>query len=480
MLRIAGKFLLVSLFCLFVVTAALAFIATKHDPSLAFYNTPFRASEFLVGTIVYVFLRDRSNLTPDHTAYVNVIGWLSITTIVIASFWLNKAKLFPGVYATLIACTTGAILVVGGVSGPNVSWKRALSLKPIVYLGNISYSFYLWHWPLITFYKLYLQKEFEKVDYFLITIVTLILSDFTWRFIECKFRTNKLGNTRRGRRTFVIACVLSGFFFASTLFTNGFSNRFSQQQLQILNVQRWADFPGECYATQQRDRYFHCKIGTQDSAPKLLIFGDSHAQVLVWSLHESLQEKGMSAIIVAKGGCPPFMPGVPTITNIEKDICENVQKIAFDIAVKEKGQFETILLAGRWVGYENAALYGRDFTTDEYMVENFEYRLLQSLNTFIDLDYRLILIDSVPEPGFPVPEWLVRAQILGEELEDFDYQGHTVTGYLNNTRVDVIRPSEILCTDSKCKLTENLNVLYFDSNHLSVVGADLLVDSLSN
>ncbi|WP_417880231.1 SGNH hydrolase domain-containing protein [Alteromonas macleodii] len=69
---------------------------------------------------------------------------------------------------------------------------------------------------------------------------------------------------------------------------------------------------------------------------------------------------------------------------------------------------------------------------------------------------------------------------VSEELEDFDYQGHTVTGYLNNTRVDVIRPSEILCTDSKCKLTENLNVLYFDSNHLSVVGADLLVDSLSN
>ena len=161
MLRIAGKFLLVSLFCLFVVTAALVFIATKHDPSLAFYNTPFRASEFLVGTIVYILLRDRSNLTPDHTAYVNVIGWLSITTIVIASFWLNKAKLFPGVYATLIACITGAILVVGGVSGPSVSWKRALSLKPIVYLGNISYSFYLWHWPLITFYKLYLQKEFE-------------------------------------------------------------------------------------------------------------------------------------------------------------------------------------------------------------------------------------------------------------------------------------------------------------------------------
>lgn len=480
MLRIAGKYLLVSLFCLFVVTAALVFIATKHDPSLAFYNTPFRASEFLVGTIVYILLRDHSNLTPDHTAYVNVIGWLSITTIVIASFWLNKAKLFPGVYATLIACITGAILVVGGVSGPSVSWKRALSLKPIVYLGNISYSFYLWHWPLITFYKLYLQKEFEKVDYFLITIVTLILSDLTWRFIECKFRTNKLGNTKGGRRTFVFACVLSGFFLASTLFTNGFSDRFSQQQLQILNVQRWADFPGECYATQQRDRYFHCKIGTLDSAPKLLIFGDSHAQVLVWSLHKSLQEKGMSAIIIAKGGCPPFMPGVPTTTNIEKDICENVQKIAFDIAVKEKGQFETILLAGRWVGYENAALYGRDFTTDEYIVENFEYRLLQSLNTFIDLGYRLILIDSVPEPGFPVPEWLVRAQILGEELEDFDYQGHSVTSYLNNMQVDVIRPSEILCTDSKCKLTENLNVLYFDSNHLSVVGADLLVDSLSN
>ena len=112
-----------------------------------------------------------------------------------------------------------------------------------------------------------------------------------------------------------------------TLYTKGFSDRLSERQLNVLDVQRWADFPRKCYATQQEDSYYHC------------VFGDSHAQVLVWSLHKTAQERGKSAVIIAKGGCPPFLPGVTVVTNIEKIICEKVQQVAFNIATEGRDQF---------------------------------------------------------------------------------------------------------------------------------------------
>lgn len=476
LLRLRPERMLIPLSILFILTAIVALFATQYSPSLAFYNTPFRASEFLVGTLVYVVFKRRSYQHLHNTKWGSAIGWLSIVLIVIGALWLSKANLFPGIYATVVATITGAILIAGNLSSPSSSWKVLLTFRPIAYLGNISYSFYLWHWPIITFYKLYQQAEFDAIDYVIITLVTLVLSDLSWRFVECKFRTNHKHNTQKVGWSFGIACLASAIFLATTLYTKGFSDRLSQRQLNVLNVQRWAEFPGKCYATQRKDSYYHCVIGNVEQAPSLLVFGDSHAQVLVWSLHKTLQEKGESAVIIAKGGCPPFLPGVPVVTNIEKSVCEIVQQVAFDIATEGRDQFNTVILAGRWVGYEKVGLYGEDFTTGKNSVESFEYRLAQSLGTFKGLDFRVVLIDSVPEPGFPVPEWLIRSELLGRKIDGFDAPRHSIAAHLSIDGIELIRPESLLCEDDHCGIVSGEDVLYFDSNHLTVKGADKLIE----
>ncbi len=478
MLRVRKKQMLVSLIVLLALTALVAYLATQHNPSLAFYNTPFRASEFLIGTIVYVFFKDQKDLSTLNNKWLSGIGWLAIIVLVFISFWLSKANLFPGIYATVVAAVTGIVLVIGNMTPSTSSWKGLLTLKPVAYIGNISYSFYLWHWPIITFYKLYLQAEFTVYDYVLITLVTLILSDLSWRYVECKFRTNQPKNTKRVGWAFIVSCMASGVFLAMTLYTKGFNERLSPAQLAILNVQRWADFPGECYATQREDRYFHCLIGSQEEEPKLLIFGDSHAQVLVWSLHNTLKEKGLSAVIVAKGGCPPFLPGVPTVTNIEKDICETTQTVAMDIVTEQSEQFDTVILAGRWVGYENADLYGYDIQTKAKTTESFAQRFSATLTLLKDLQYRVVLIDSVPEPGFPVPEWLVRAQLLGRQIEGFNAPEHSIETYVSVQDIELVSPESLLCRDGRCNLQVEGDVLYFDSNHLTTTGADKLIEKV--
>tara|TARA_Y100000296_G_scaffold87150_1_gene130091 strand:- start:9915 stop:11822 length:1908 start_codon:yes stop_codon:yes gene_type:complete len=479
LLRLRPERMLISLSILFILSAIVALFATQYSPSLAFYNTPFRVSEFLVGTLVYVVFKRRSYQHLHDTKWGSAIGWLSIVSIVIGALWLSKANLFPGIYATVVATITGAILIAGNLSSPCSSWKVLLTFRPIAYLGKISYSFYLWHWPIITFYKLYQQAEFDAIDYIIITFATLVLSDLSWRFVECKFRTNQKHNTKKVGWSFGIACLASAIFLAMTLYTKGFSDRLSERQLNVLNVQRWADFPGKCNATQREDSYYHCVIGNVEQTPRLFVFGDSHAQVLVWSLHKTLQERGESAVIIAKGGCPPFLPGVPVVTNIEKNICEKVQQVAFNIATEGRDQFNTVILAGRWVGYEKVELYGEDFITGNSSVESFEYRLVQSLSTFKGLGFRIVLIDSVPEPGFPVPEWLIRSELLGRKIDGFNAPIHSIAPYVTHLGAVLIDPKKALCDVNACKLlSDDGEVLFFDSNHLTVKGADIVLEKI--
>lgn len=473
MLRVREKYMLVSLIVLLVLSALVAYLATQQNPSLAFYNMPFRASEFLIGTIVYVFFKDRKGMNIINDKWLSWIGWLAIIALVFISFWLSKANLFPGIYATVVAATTGVVLAIGNMTPSTSSWKALLTLKPVSYIGNISYSFYLWHWPMITFYKLYLQAEFTFYDYVLITLVTLTLSDLSWRFVECKFRTNHPKNTKRVAWAFFISCMASSVLLAMTLYTKGFSERLSQSQLAILNVQRWADFPGECYATQRKDRYFHCLIGKQDQDPNLLIFGDSHAQVLVWSLHKTLEERGLSAIIVAKGGCPPFLPGVPTVTNIEKDVCMLAQQKLLDIISSPNSQLAHIIIAARWQGYES-----KEFVGNNFRHQNFETSLNNSLELLSAIGLKVSLLDSVPEPRVAAPEFVVREELHGRQVTTFQSNGHSIKHYVVAKDIDLINLDKIFCKELACPFFANSEILFFDSNHLSRKGADLVVSEL--
>ncbi|MDO6566330.1 acyltransferase family protein [Alteromonas sp. 1_MG-2023] len=479
-LRLPKHYTPLILIFLIGICTAVTYFVSMYSPSLAFYNTPFRASEFLVGTLVYVlFKRRKLNRGISNSFWFQTIGWWCIVTLVLLSYLINEEHLFPGIYATIIALVTGAILYVGNSTTQENTWIKILSLKPIVYIGNISYSFYLWHWPIITFYKLYLQAPFGFFDYCIIVLLTFFLSDLSWRFVECRFRTNNPRNKKSVGWMFTLTCVFSATVFITVLSTKGVESRFTQQQLSILNIQKWADFPGECYATQVKERFYNCKIGDLSSEPELLVFGDSHAQVLVWSLDKLLKEKKGSAIIVAKGGCPPFMPGVPTITDIEKSICEDVQRTSFELALNNMGKIKTVLLAGRWIGYEKAELYGQDFSTGKMSSENFEYRLLQMISVFKRLSYDIVLFDSVPEPGFPVPETVVRAEIFGKKINGFESKKHTISDYIEKKSIKIIRPRLEVCSDSKCMYELDGQILYFDSNHLSIAGADLILEELT-
>ncbi len=93
---------------------------------------------------------------------------------------------FPGVAALLP--TLGAALVIGSGEGGSTIAGKILSLGPVVWIGLISYSLYLWHWPILVFARLFLFGELSRIDYVLCVMLSVLVAWLSWRFIESPFR----------------------------------------------------------------------------------------------------------------------------------------------------------------------------------------------------------------------------------------------------------------------------------------------------
>ena len=151
--------LLVILFCL-----TFSIIYSQRATGF-FYFTGFRLYEFAIGSFIY-FIKDNLKLK-----FNDILFFIGISLLILASFGFNKNSIFPG-YNALIPCLITSLLLL--VSG-NLKYFKYLFLNSfLIYMGKISYSLYLFHWPLLIFYK-YITVQplsyFEKISLILITIL---------------------------------------------------------------------------------------------------------------------------------------------------------------------------------------------------------------------------------------------------------------------------------------------------------------------
>src|SRR5580704_1090978 len=169
----------------FVVSAYGAFYA----PVSTFYMLHTRAWELLLGTIISL------NILPDIKSplWRNVATIVGLGLIVAAGVFYTSTTPFPGI-AALAPCVGSALIISTGRSGSSVV-GRALSLKPVVFIGLISYSLYLWHWPIIVFQGVgtfLVSGVSERVVKLAIIVASLIAGTISWKFVEIPFRSGSL------------------------------------------------------------------------------------------------------------------------------------------------------------------------------------------------------------------------------------------------------------------------------------------------
>jgi peptidoglycan/LPS O-acetylase OafA/YrhL len=482
-----------------LILAGISFIASVYvlyqDASAAFYFAHLRAWEFLIGGLLL------HNTTRLKTWHKEVLSFMGLAMILVAVFSYSAETSFPGQMALLPVSGAALIIYCGKQYQPFVS--KILNLKPLVFIGKISYSLYLWHWPLIVFLRYYLIREATAFDILLWFIVTFILSYFSWKFIETPFRVRT--NLVRPK-IFIFAAsflILNVIFSSAVYFYQGFPSRFENDRQALSPVSDW-DYEAnqwiKCFAREENNYHFPriddtCLLGDGKREPSFFLWGDSHADAMSASLNASALRTGVTGRVIGGSGCPPLLQiNFSVGPTMEYCFRQNERIVNY---IEQHPEYKTIVLSSRWALYTN----GTRYKTEEGSVPTlsdieagsneppsnaylFEVGLERTVEKLVSLNREVVIVYPVPEIGYDVPSSYSIAMRTGRDINDII--APTLVEFLDRNAIVlnvfeeiksrhkdlvILEPSTVLCSNDKCKVIENHTPLYRDDDHLSTFGA---------
>ena len=282
--------------------------ATRHRPQGAFYFLIPRAWELLLGALLAM------KAVPPLKRRVSreIAGFLGLGLIAWAVSVFTTDTTFPG-FAALFPCLGAWLIIYATENGPS-SVRTILSFKPLVFLGVISYSLYLWHWPIVVFGKYLAAGDLSYGDTAIIIFLPLVMAFISFEFIESPFRGGDSPITRRQIFSFGLAAsALSAVLGFAIYSSQGFPGRFNDSTRQLIskNVERKSDFLFVCsnWKTDIKsvaDLTF-CNIGAK-SSKTIMFWGDSHVQQLyplIQRIYDSGGLRDHGALFTVAPGCPP-------------------------------------------------------------------------------------------------------------------------------------------------------------------------------
>jgi peptidoglycan/LPS O-acetylase OafA/YrhL len=476
--RYIPRFLRTVLIFSALASLAISVWMLKGHPSATFYLAPPRAFELLFGAII---------ACPDVRVTFsqrirNSLSILGLAFIVIALAVYNHRTPFPGP-AAILPCLGAALIILAGTGDGVKSFAgRIVSAKPLAWLGNLSYSLYLWHWPILVLTRQYLAKELvgREPDYLTVAaclIVSVAASMFSLRFIEKPFldkRREKLPYLKIGLGAMVCAALLC----LGVIYMKGVPERFSPAS-QALFAAYESHNPrlAECHNEKRSngipyDR--NCIFGAKGVSPDVAVWGDSYSAELVVAIGERLGREGRSAMEISASACPPATDLNPK----QRPYCsahnsETLRRLMNDERI------HTVILIANYSGYEDDGINSL-FAGYRHVVDSLHGN-----------GKRVIIVYPIPTFDFDPPVTLGMRNQYGKSLNDVGIKRQEfmkinepaynfLNAIYNSGAVDRVIPAQQLCDSDMCRAYDDKHgVLYFNSNHLSVAGERLIASKIS-
>lgn len=214
-------------------TLLLSLWMVRAHPDAAFYLAAPRAWELLTGSLLAM----GAFALPRSEAARNGLALLGGALILVAVFGFTRTTAFPG-FAALLPCIGSGLIIHAGSGGGSSAVGRALAWRPMTQVGLLSYSLYLWHWPLLVFAEYYAANPLTLSDRLLVMGLALVVSYLSWRFVEGPFRgRTALLPGRRAILTFGGGCMLAGTAVAAVLIASrGLPTRFDPSVMAVARV----------------------------------------------------------------------------------------------------------------------------------------------------------------------------------------------------------------------------------------------------
>jgi peptidoglycan/LPS O-acetylase OafA/YrhL len=449
---------------LVVASLAANMLAALVGGSLpAFFLLPTRAWELGVGACAALL---PSALLPRGRigGVLATVGALLIIGALIYpldSRWFLPAGLAP-VFGT-------ALLIICGHHGAPLA-NRLLRLRAIVLVGLISYSLYLWHWPIIVFTQYYLVRPLTFLEMLAALAFMGACAAFSWRFVERPFRNMTLpsGRVRLYAGTGALAL---GIAAATLLGAQGFPSRLSAQAA-VLNQAVDTNYrcPVGDYLAFGASRA--CALNLASRRPteaEVVLLGNSHAQMYapVWA--SILAQRDEPGLLVPLNGCLPT-PEVNISAACAHSAAANLQELS------KFARARTVIIGLNWWHGPDDLLDSNGRTVDNRDDRSFVHALDDLIDRLHGMGKQIVLIGPIAEPGWSVASVLSRQIAFGHKADrplflpasEFEQRfGTLIRHFEARSDISFARADEVQCVDGRCYYVLDGRSLFSDGNHIA-------------
>jgi peptidoglycan/LPS O-acetylase OafA/YrhL len=457
----------------------LSIYGVARFPSATFYLLPTRAWELLLGSLV-ALVPPPPGLARRRALREGLAG-AGLLLVLAPVFAYVETTPFPGL-AALPPCLGTALIIRANEreeDGPETAVARFLSLGPMVFVGSISYSLYLLHWPVLAFARYLGPAPLALSDRALLLGLGLVLAYLSYRFVETPFRTRALGSSRGAMFAYAgagLAVVLAGggLFVAQ----GGFPRRLPAQSLE--------------YASVRSDRTYIHELSLEDvragnlvplgatapgRPPSLLVWGDSHAMAAIPAFHALLEERGLAGRAATHSSTAPVLGWhlERTEWGLRQESRPYNQAV---LAYVRRRSIPDVVLCARWSMYAGCGLEGSG---------PFGPALVSTVRQLAAGGSRAWILLDVPGHAFDVPAALARAVLSGRDLGPYCARPESTPAFdgFDPALVEAVRAAGGRFIDPKPGFLHPVRghyvveaggaALYRDEGHLTREGARLVL-----
>ncbi|MES2494870.1 MAG: acyltransferase family protein [Pseudomonadota bacterium] len=436
-----------------------------QDPSRAFYYPWPRAFELLIGAIVAVGAVPKVG----HPAVRDGLSLLGIVLIVGSLLMLSDEQPFPGL-AALPPCIGAALVLAMGEHGESLG-GRMLGAAPLVVVGSLSYSLYLWHWPALVFGRYIVLRPLTAPEAAAAVVVAFALAWLSWRYVErpvLKWRMAHRPVLIGGAAIMAATTALA----MAVVLTKGLPQRIDPVgRTFVAAAGDSSPFRTACHSGEHDVIPYArlCRFGDRRAVPDTLVWGDSFGAELVVALGEKLAPERRSVLQITASGCPPALGYTPR----DRPGCAayNAARLA---QLTDDPRIREVVLVVNYLGFM------ADTPDQQHSLLAGIERTAQALHA---QGKGLSLVYPIPRMPFVAPTALAMQQLrggdpgrFGQQRDDFDRGASPVSTWLDRiareTGARRIVPAQRLCGPRLCPAyMPGAGVLYFDHAHLSLAGA---------
>lgn len=396
---------------------------TAH-PTPTFYLLPTRAWELLCGAVVAIL---PAAMVPRRRLLRALLSWAGLAAIVLPCLLYDRNTLFPGL-AAIPPCLGTCLFIVATAASSSDGSRMALpgamlSCRPVVFVGLISYSLYLWHWPLFAFSHYWALEPLSVTYRVGLVGAAFGLAVVSWRFVEMPFRARHLGV----KRSTMFMHALSGLAITAAaagflLLRQGVPMRYSSKVVAYDAAKAEPRVLGRYLdEIELKDALAgrFPRIGAPAPAPvRLLVWGDSHTRAILPAVARSLELHGVGALVAWHPSTAPVLDYQSTGRFALKRSSPRFNQSVFDHLQSQ--EISDVLLAAKWSGYwQNEFHEPSANTSSSGKAPGFPEALLNTVRELRRINCRVWLLLEVPNHRAPVPLALARHELFGTNIERF-------------------------------------------------------------